>query len=53
VEIREGPEEIPTEEVEIGLKDEAEVTIEEPEDEPPESVEIFVEEGLGLGDKQP
>ena len=53
VKIGEGPEEVPTKEVEIGLKDEAEVTIEEPEDEPPDKVEIFVEEGLGLGDKQP
>jgi len=53
VEIREGAEEIPTEEAEIGLKDEAEVTIEEVEDEPPGEVEIFAEEGLGVGDNVP
>jgi len=53
VEIGEGAEEIPTEEAEIGLKDEAEVTIEEVEAEPPGEVEIFAEEGLGVGDKVP
>jgi len=53
VKIGEGPEEVPTEEAEIGLKDEAEVTIDEPEDEPPDEVEIFVKEKLGVGDKQP
>jgi len=52
VEIGEGPEEVQSEEVEIGLKDKAEVTVEEQEEEPPEEVNIFVEEGLGLVDKE-
>ncbi len=43
---------VPTEESKIGLKDKAVATVEEPEEEPPEAVEINVEEGLGLGDKE-
>lgn len=43
---------VSTEESQIGLKDEAVATVEEPEEEPPEAVEINVEEGLGLGDKE-
>ena len=43
---------VPTEESKIGLKDEAVATAEDPEEEPPEAVEINVEEGLGLGDKE-
>ena len=52
VEIGEGPEEVQSEEGEIGLKDKAEVTVEEQEEEPPMAVDIFVEERLGLGDKE-
>ena len=39
-----------TEESKIGLKDQAVATAEDPEEEPPDKVEIKVEEGLGMGD---
>jgi len=39
-----------TEESKIGLKDQAVATAEDPEEEPPDRVEIKVEEGLGMGD---
>jgi len=45
-------EDIPAEESKISLKDKAEATIEEPEEEP-NTAEIFVEEKLGMGEIQP
>ena len=44
--------EAPTEESKIDVKDEAVATVEEPEEEPPDEVEIKVKEGLGMGDPQ-
>jgi len=40
----------PTEESKVDLSDEAVATAEEPEEEPPDEVEIKVKEGLGMGD---
>jgi len=42
----------PIEESKVDLSDKAVATAEEPEEEPPDEVEIKVEEGLGMGDKQ-
>lgn len=37
----------------VGFKEEAVASVEEPEEEPPERIEIIAEEKFGMGDKSP